>query len=103
MGYYTKFGLMARPWPDELTDYLLDHEDRFYGIDCGGSSLDECKWYGHEEDMRKLSLEFPDIHFTLHGEGEESGDIWEKHFVKGKMQCCPATITFPTFDLAKLE
>ena len=62
-----------------------------------------CEWYNHEPEMRKLSSKFPDVLFTLKGAGEESWDIWKKHFKGGKMQICQAKITFEHFDEAKLE
>ena len=64
---------------------------------------DETKWYYHEVHMRKISLQYPDVIFELKGEGEESGDIWVKYFVNGKMQVCNATIVFEPFDEKKLK
>jgi hypothetical protein len=64
---------------------------------------DETKWYEHEEHMRKISLQYPDVIFELRGEGEESGDIWVKYFVNGKMQLCAAKIVFEEFDEKKLK
>lgn len=40
----------------------------------------EMKWYDHEEDMRKLAKIFPNIYFTLIGEGEDRRDYWIKQF-----------------------
>ena len=64
---------------------------------------DEVKWYDNEEEMRKLSKKFPDVLFKLHGEGEDNEDIWDKYFMNGKMQYCPAKIMCPPFDRAKLN
>jgi hypothetical protein len=102
MGMITKYELTASQWPDKLTKFIAD-DMKFYGINPDGSSSDSCKWYSHEHDMKILSLVFPEIHFTLHGEGEESGDIWKKHFINGKKQVCKAIITFPSFDPDKLQ
>ena len=40
----------------------------------------EYKWYNWESDMKELAEEYPNIHFTLEGEGEEQGDIWMADF-----------------------
>jgi hypothetical protein len=61
-----------------------------------------CKWYEHEDDMRKFSQLYPFILFEFSGEGEESGDIWKKYFLNGKMQICSARIEFEPFDETKL-
>lgn len=61
-----------------------------------------CKWYDHETDMRRVSQEIPDVVFTLTGEGEESGDMWAKHFKNGLMQKVVAQITYEPFDESKL-
>lgn len=64
---------------------------------------DEAKWYNHEEEIQRLSKEFPETLFYLHGEGEETGDIWDKYFLNGKIQKCYAKIVIPDFDITKLE
>lgn len=101
MGYYTR--------------YTLDHAPKSLGISpsielamaqlYGGSDPfeEECKWYEHEKDMREFSLKFPGILFTLHGEGEEAGDVWNKYFRDGKFQVARAVITFPKFDPKELR
>jgi hypothetical protein len=64
---------------------------------------DSCKWYDHESDMASFSKKYPESLFVLKGEGEESGDIWIKYFLNGKMQRAEAKITFEEFDESKLS
>ena len=77
----------------DYPDFLLELVDGF---------SNNGKWYEHSEEMRKLSVAFPEIHFELQGFGEEQPDAWVKHFLGGKMQKCEGTITFPPFDKNKL-
>ena len=44
---------------------------------------DHFKWYGHHEDMCAHSLKYPDVVFTISGEGEENGDVWISHYKGG--------------------
>lgn len=66
-------------------------------------TCDMVKWYDHEDDMREISMAIPDVRFTLSGDGEDSADIWEKHFWNGLCQRCQAEIVIPPFDPDKLE
>ena len=85
-----------------IGDYIEDHEE-IYGIDRYGTSIGDYTWYSHEDNIKAISLEFPDVLFTLHGEGEEFGDIWNKYFLNGKMQMAKAEIIIPEFDKDKLK
>lgn len=53
--------------------------------------------------MIKLSKEFPDLLFYLHGEGEDAKDLWYKYYKNGKYQECYAEIVYPEYDESKLE
>jgi hypothetical protein len=53
--------------------------------------------------MRAFSKIYPNTLFKLKGEGEEAGDVWIKYFKNGKMQSCPAKITFEEYDENKLK
>jgi len=101
MGYYTTYTLSTTQGYDnqeEIEEKL--QEISGYSIEFGWN--DSCKWYTHEQDMKELSKSYPETTFLLEGEGEESGDIWQKYFKNGKMQVCKAEIVFPVFDESKL-
>lgn len=57
-------------------------------------SWDEMKWYEHEDDMKKLSKEFPDMVFELNGSGEDSEDIWKGYFMNGESYYCSGHIEY---------
>lgn len=59
--------------------------------------------YQHDKVMVAFSKRFPDVLFTLTGEGEESADIWKTYYKGGKIQVAFAEITIPEFDESKLE
>ena len=63
---------------------------------------ESCKWYEHDSNMRTVSKRYPETLFVLKGEGEESGDIWIKYYMNGKVQHCEARIVFEDFDENKL-
>jgi len=110
MGYYTIYTLkwkadkqtstLIRKYIDEAQNDL----EQFYGLDYDGRSPGEpSKWYDHDEDMKGLSLAFPEIVFTLHGEGEEVGDLWNKYYLNGKVHVAEAQITYPPFNPDELK
>jgi hypothetical protein len=45
-----------------------------------------------------LSARYPDYLFILEGDGEEYNDLWKAYYWNGKMQFCPARISFDPFD-----
>lgn len=73
-----------------------------YGNCSSGWSIVD-KWYDYEDDMIEMSKCFPDILFTLHGVGDDSEDLWFAYFCNGKMQNCPAIITYDDFSPKKLK
>lgn len=60
---------------------------------------EEHKWYDSFEDMKKLSAEFPDILFTLYGDGEDPDDRWVAYFKAGKGEEYQAEIIYPDSTL----
>lgn len=92
MGYYTRYTLTTKPEVNDFLSYIKNKDSPdlcSYGNDfllniCENNS-DDTKWYEHNKDMKEISLKFPDVLFTLNGEGEETGDIWRKYFKNGKI------------------
>jgi hypothetical protein len=100
MGYYTVYTLEII----EGDDYKTDHEEGIVNLTDYNYLFEESvKWYDHEEDMLKYSKMHPNVLFELIGNGEESGDQWKAYFKNGKMQSCPAIITFDEYDESKLK
>jgi hypothetical protein len=52
--------------------------------------------------MKKISLKFPNIIFTLRGEDQNNGNVWVKYFKEGKMHIAATTISFEKFNSKKL-
>lgn len=106
MGYNTSYNLTLRNEGDRfyaIVEALKEKEVVGYALDDFLETYDSVKWYDHEQDMKEVSKQFPDIIFELHGEGEDTGDIWDKYFKNGKIQVCRAEIVIPPFDESKLE
>lgn len=66
-----------------------------YDKSCWGESS---KWNSWEEDMICLSLKFPDVLFTLSGDGDDSDDKWIAYFHDGKEQFCRGETVYPEYD-----
>lgn len=109
MGYYTFHTLHVknvRPEEEEKLVEAMDNLDiigyalegsiyRYDDDEIGFGGEDEVKWYSHDEDMMKLSKLFPRMIFKLHGEGEESGDIWDSYYQNGVVETCQAEVIVP--------
>ena len=79
MGYETRFILTHD------SDVELDLIDaQYYHIEYD-EETDGIKWYDHHTDMLAHSTKYPDVTFTLSGEGEESGDIWRARYLGGRV------------------
>ena len=104
MGYETRYRLTVRDeTPRPIGTLLSTSEEAEFCLHQTGATSEPGNWYKHESEIIAHSLLFPYHVFTLHGEGEESGDIWDKHFKNGKMQVCKAEVACPPFDESKLE
>lgn len=55
---------------------------------------DDEKWYEYDEDMRELSLEFPELTFQLTGQGEQKEDRWRRYYRNGQVCGGQAVVRF---------
>lgn len=82
----------------EITEYMSQDHDSY--LDTMEKVYSEnvwrvrAKWYRHEDDMERLSLQFPSVIFQLDGCGEEGFDIWRMWFLNGESREVQATITY---------
>lgn len=128
MGYYTHFELTWEPQPDyqpkpicehkpktkfcgecgkpkgsislddAITEFLTENKEIYYGIESDGSTSDSAKWYDYNENMIAMSEQFPNVLFKLHGEGEDSGDIWDTYYLNGQFQQQKARVMIDACD-----
>ena len=106
MGYYTYYNLSIDSDDEAVFDRVVSRLEEMeiidWVLDRSLSSANEAKWYEHDDDMKGLSKEFPSVLFELCGEGESHDDMWTTYYRDGKMQHCPAIITYEDFDPGKL-
>lgn len=108
MGYKTYHSLSIMNVTPEVQRNIISElreacSEAECAIDDDGYTLDDVKWYEHEEDLKKFSKKYPHAVFDLSGEGEESEDKWHTYFKNGKLQRCPAIISYDEYDEQKLE
>ena len=103
MGYYTTYKLNIKNDDPLAASFLGEQAEHgsYIGL-AFNHDLETCTWYTYIEDMVALSRALPNALFELEGEGEAPKDIWRAYFKNGKVQKCPAIISFPPFDESKM-
>lgn len=111
MGYFTTFAVTAQENGKEI-DFSdsMKHELAKITQEIDSTDIDELaegyfnsKWYSYDSDVKLLSEKFPNIVFTVEGQGEDSDDLWKHYFFNGKSQFAKAQIVYPEFDEKLLE
>lgn len=102
MGYYTYHRMDVENASEEDIQRIVKYMDELgiigYALD-DNLECNECvKWYDEPKQMVEVSLAFPHVHFIVHGEGEERGDIWDHHYLNGMSQELHAEIIMPEFS-----
>lgn len=105
MGYMTSYSLTVLDAHNSVLEAISDEVDRMDVFEEGNAQdgwFSWTTWYDWEEDMVLLSRRFPDVLFRLHGDGDDSEDLWDAYFLGGRMQMCPGKIVYDDFDPEKL-
>ena len=63
----------------------------------------EDPWYEHHEHLTVLSMDWPQVLFTLTGRGEDREEYWKTYYMGGRSKTIRAEFVFPDFDLTNLE
>ena len=99
MNEFVLYAIDIEPYEEELIDILCEeYKEAKYALS-GEATI----WIDHEKNLREFSKHHDDFVITLHGQGDEAGDMWVKYFKNGKIQYEPAEITFGEFDEGKLK
>ena len=92
MGYFTTFAVTAQENGKEI-DFsdIMKHELAKITQEIDSTDIDELadgcfnsKWYSYDSDVKLLSEKFPNIVFTVDGQGEDSDDFWKHYFLTEK-------------------
>lgn len=110
MGYYSDFEIKAYKGKltDEIRNRLEEISDYSFDIVKRGESsnrivsCDSYKWYDYNNDMVKLSTEYPKVLFSLTWVGEDDAR-GRLYCFNGKYQEVNASITYPAPDMKKLK
>lgn len=114
MGYYTWYELEVDE-PIEVTkgpevDNLVIikqlrkfSEGARWALDNDGYGSDSTKWYEYDTELKDFSKLYPDYLFTLHGDGEESEDLWKAYYMGGKSFITYVELVYEDFHESKLS
>ena len=100
MGYYTNYSIELSNYDD--LDNIVKRLKEISGYNWDTSLIEFCKWYDCEHDMWALSKEFPEVLFTISGNGEDIDDVWCQYWKNGKVQTAIRKIIYDKYDENKL-
>ena len=109
MGYYSYYSLDVDTEgsnhlkEDIIADLINVNTEAECALNANGETSDEATWYQSDDDMKEFSKKYPDVVFTLFRYGQVLGDVGKTYFKNGRMKSSPAEVSYPEFDVSKLE
>lgn len=102
MGYDTRYKLTVNSgqpvalgiFGKTIEEFRKAYEYADLALDDFGDPEEPCTWYTHEAELVAFSRLHPGYVFTLHGEGEDSGDIWKLYVKNGEATKSEARVEF---------
>ncbi len=108
MSYYTNYEVSVTGFKDFKEAYTALQEFKeivVHGIYdetlCDNEfefSISEASWYDNEDDCLRFSKKYPNTTITVHGDGEENGDIWKARYRNGEFERIKLEVVLPPFQ-----
>lgn len=80
MGYYTRYTIKVPTGDVEAFKLMLDREAGKGTWHAAHVDHENMTWYDHDENIVEAMKEASIARVELHGEGEETGDVWDKEY-----------------------
>lgn len=106
MGYYTNYTLSMQGATAEEEEEIIAKLEEISGDNWDGGDGEYYtygKWYESSSDLIELSKQYPEILFTLEGDGEEYNDFWKMYVQNGKKQETFGNIVYEDYDPEKMK
>ncbi len=109
MGYYSYYSLdvdtedSSHLKEDIIADLINENTEAECALNANGQTINEATWYESDDDMKLFSKKYPDVLFILFRYGQVLGDVGKSYFKNGRMKSCSANVSYPSFDVNKLE
>jgi hypothetical protein len=109
VGYYSYYSLdvdtedSSHLKEDIIADLINENTEAECALNADGQTINTAKWYESDNDMKLFSKKYPDVLFILFRYGQVLGDVGKSYFKNGRMKFCSANVSYPSFDVNKLE
>jgi hypothetical protein len=96
MRYYIQYTLdHDNPDDNDAINEAIEMQTGY--IDFSGGSITDNQWDDWYDDMRSVSVRFPDTVFVLTGVSEDNIDMWKARFIDGMVEEVRGEVVYPAF------
>lgn len=91
---------------EQAVEYLREPDsDPWWALEADGGTNEWYGWRDWDDDMKRMTEEFPLMVFVLKciGEDYDEDSMWIEYWKNGRVQHEPAVITYGDFDERKLK